>query len=285
MSQAGADALLLLGNSNVSYATGARLAALRSRSGAASTSGRGRHRRRRLPPSLHPVPTIPVCGLRLPADHVHGPVYPEFDEGAEALGRHRSPSLLPRGRGGRWTNSPAPCQGIPRSCFHAGPPSNADDVVGAAKLIKTPDELGFLRLALEITEQAIAPVQAMLAPGDAPDRPHGRVPPGRVRSRGRRQHPRSDLAGHARRAWPTAPGRPMATSPARCSRPSASSPRATCCGSTPASATPDSRRTSAAPGSSAQDPTRAPAGAVPALAATSSTPCSTRPGPAPPGPT
>ena len=49
-------------------------------------------------------------------------------------------------------------------------------------------------------------------------------------------------------------GRPGA---ARCSRPSASWPKATCCGSTPASATGASTPTSGAPGSSAATPTLA----------------------------
>ena len=49
--------------------------------------------------------------------------------------------------------------------FPHGDPTSADNVIGVAKLTKTPDELGFLRIALRITEDANAAVQAAVAPG------------------------------------------------------------------------------------------------------------------------
>ena len=49
--------------------------------------------------------------------------------------------------------------------MRGGPPSDAAAVVGAAKLIKTPDELACIRTAARITDTAMVDVQAALAPG------------------------------------------------------------------------------------------------------------------------
>ena len=49
--------------------------------------------------------------------------------------------------------------------FAEWPPRAASEVMGAARLTKTPDELACLRHALWITEQAMAEVQAELVPG------------------------------------------------------------------------------------------------------------------------
>jgi Xaa-Pro aminopeptidase len=109
-------------------------------------------------------PELAVLDLGLPEDHVHGPVYPEFDEGAEALARLVA-EVVPAGARVAVDELPG---SLHRACGLFSPgaePTSADDVIGAAKLIKTPDELGFLRTALAITEQAIAPTQASLAPG------------------------------------------------------------------------------------------------------------------------
>ena len=57
--------------------------------------------------------------------------------------------------------------------------------------------------ALWITEQAMAEVQARLAPGRPPDRPDRHLPAPRLRAGRRGQRPRPDLAGDAR-----PPGRP-----------------------------------------------------------------------------
>jgi Xaa-Pro aminopeptidase len=95
---------------------------------------------------------------------VYGPAYLEFDEGAEAFGRTLA-GLVPAGGTVAVDELPGALQRRADVVFPNGEPLSADDVVGAAKLIKTADELGFLRTALHITEQAIAPVQAALAPG------------------------------------------------------------------------------------------------------------------------
>ncbi len=164
MDEQGVDALLLLGNSNVAYATGASWplgdpgrANVELPVAVLTASGD--------PPHLFtPFPDLAVLDLCLPEDHVHGPVYLEFDEGAEAFG-HALAELVPPGARVAIDELPGSLRRHSELLFPGGPPTSADDVVGTAKLIKTPDELGFLRAVLRITEEAIAPVQASLAPG------------------------------------------------------------------------------------------------------------------------
>jgi Xaa-Pro aminopeptidase len=164
MAQQDVGAMVLLGNSNVSYATGA--------SWPLSDPGRANIE---LPVAVvvagdaHPhlfsaFPELAREELGLPADHVHGPVYPDFDEGAEAFSRVLA-ELVPDE--GRLALDEFP-GAMRRECelfFPGTHPASADDVIGMAKMVKTEDELGFLRAALRITEEAIAPVQAALAPG------------------------------------------------------------------------------------------------------------------------
>ncbi len=164
MAAQGVDALVLLGNANVAYATGGGLPladpgrANIERPVAVVTAGDER------PHLFTPFPKLAAEELGLPADHVHPPAYPEFDEGAVAFGRALAELVAPTAKVGvdELSGSMRRAADV---LFPSGRPVSGDDVVGAAKLIKTPDELGFLRRALEITEQAIAPVQAMLAPG------------------------------------------------------------------------------------------------------------------------
>jgi Xaa-Pro aminopeptidase len=49
--------------------------------------------------------------------------------------------------------------------FRSGRPVDAAQIVGAAKLIKTPDEVACIRTAVRITDTAMVDVQAALAPG------------------------------------------------------------------------------------------------------------------------
>ena len=159
------DAMVLLGNSNVSYATGA--------SWPLADAGRANLDRtvavvtaddvdpHVFTTAFHAAQAV----LGVPADHVHAPVYLEVDEGASVFGDVLA-QLVPHGARVAVDDLPGSMR---RSCAVFGPgtaPPNADDVIGAAKLVKTPDELGFLRKALEITEQAIAPVQRALSPGE-----------------------------------------------------------------------------------------------------------------------
>jgi Xaa-Pro dipeptidase len=164
MADQGADALVLLGNSNVSYATGARWAlgdggqANVERPVAVVIAGDDN------PHLFTAWGELGALDLGLPDDHVHGPVYPELDEGAESFARVVA-ELVPKGARVAVDELPGSLHRVQAAFSPDAEPTSADDVVGAAKLIKTRDELGFLRQALAITEQAIAPTQASLAPG------------------------------------------------------------------------------------------------------------------------
>jgi Xaa-Pro aminopeptidase len=61
-----------------------------------------------------------------------------------------------------WTNAMRREHSI---LFAPDPPADAGHVIGAAKAVKTPDEISCLRDALRITEAAMAEVQARVAPG------------------------------------------------------------------------------------------------------------------------
>ncbi|MFD4459004.1 M24 family metallopeptidase [Nocardia sp. NPDC058480] len=164
MAARGVDALVLLNNTNVAYATGANWPL-----GDAGLS----HVERPVavvvagdpwPHLFLPFREGTSDEAELPADHLHGPVYLEFDEGVDTFARVLA-ELVPAGS----TVAVDECTGAMRraqdALFPGGAPSDAALVVGAAKLIKTPDEISCLRIANRITEKAIAEVQADLAPG------------------------------------------------------------------------------------------------------------------------
>src|SRR3984893_17749108 len=164
MADRGVDALILLGNNSVVYATGwtwplgdpglspverpvAVVLAddppphlfLPFREGAASESG-------------------------LPADHLHGPVYLEFDEGVETFARVLA-DLVPAAAVIAVDELTGAMRRAQDRLFRSGRPADAAQIVGAAKLIKTPDELACMRTACRITDAAMVDVQAALAPG------------------------------------------------------------------------------------------------------------------------
>ena len=154
----GIDGLVLLGSGSVAYATGADAPGEDSgRAGLFRTVAivvRG---------ESHPhVYTTYWDGVprELPADHVHGPLFPDLDDGitqfAEALHRHVGPGarlgvdeqthpMLRALEGYEWTD--------------------ASNVLGAAKIIKTPDEVSAIRAAQRLTELAMESVRAELRPG------------------------------------------------------------------------------------------------------------------------
>ena len=83
MTDKGVDALVLLGNGNVVYATGASWPLLDAglshvERPVAIVLADDEH-----PAPVHAVPRGRAFELELPADHVHGPLYLEFDEGVE----------------------------------------------------------------------------------------------------------------------------------------------------------------------------------------------------------
>lgn len=164
MADHGVDALIVLNNNNVVYATGTNWPL-----GDAGLSHVERPVAVVLADDPWPHLFLPFREgasdeSGLPADHLHGPVYLEFDEGVAEFARILA-DLVPRS-GVRAADE---CTGAMlrarEQLFPADPPSDAAAVIGAAKLIKTPDELSCIRKASRITEQAMIDVQEALAPG------------------------------------------------------------------------------------------------------------------------
>ncbi len=163
MREQGIDALVLLGNTNVAYATGVGWPL--------SDQGRATFERPVavvLPDDEHPHVFTPTQeadrrAADLPADHVHGPVFLDFDEGVDAFVVALR-DLVPAGAQlamDEWTHP----MRRHRELFADPAPVDAGRVVSRAKLHKTPDELACLRASLRITEAGVAEVHARIAPG------------------------------------------------------------------------------------------------------------------------
>ena len=164
MREKGVDALVLLGNGNVVYATGASWPLLD-----AGLSHVERPVAVVLADDEHPHLFMPfregsAFETEVPADHVHGPLYLEFDEGVEHFAKVLA-GLVRAGGDGRRRRADrcdAPGGG---PIVPGGPPSDAALVIGPAKLVKTVDQISCIRKACRITEEAVADVQQSLAPG------------------------------------------------------------------------------------------------------------------------
>ena len=164
MADKGVDALILLGNANVSYATGA--------SWPLSDAGRGNVERPVAvvvadddqPHLFTPFLADAAAELDLDDDHLHGPTYLDADEGVDAFARALA-DLVPRAATVAIDDVTGAMHGRRERLFAEWPPRAASEVMGAARVVKTPDELAFLRHGQWITEQAMAEVQARLEPG------------------------------------------------------------------------------------------------------------------------
>ena len=154
----GADGLVLLGSSSVAYATGAAVpgqdgdhAALFRPVAVVAKDDSAPHLYTQYGDG------VPAD---LPDDHLHGPLFPDLDDGievfAEALGNHfgagatigiddQTHAMLRGLRGFDWVD--------------------ASKVTGAAKITKTPDEVACIRNAQLLNELAMAPALTMLRPG------------------------------------------------------------------------------------------------------------------------
>jgi len=160
----GVDALILLGNGNVVYATGASWPLLD-----AGLSHVERPVALVLAGDDHPHLFIPfregaASESQIPADHLHPPLYLEFDEGVDHFVSVVA-ELIPAGATVAVDElTGAMCRAAYR-LFPGGPPSDAAPVVGAAKLVKTPDQIACIREACRITEAAVVDVQKALVPG------------------------------------------------------------------------------------------------------------------------
>lgn len=164
MADQGADVLILLGNSNVTYATGA--------SWPLGDSGLAHVDRPvavvladdELPHLFMPFSEGLSPDSGLPADHVHGPVYPEFDEGVETFATALA-DLVPHGATIAVDELTGAMRRGHKRLFADKVPADAAVIVAAAKIVKTPDQLSCIREAARITSEAMVDVDAAMAPG------------------------------------------------------------------------------------------------------------------------
>ncbi|MCG5434197.1 Xaa-Pro peptidase family protein [Mycobacterium sp. MYCO198283] len=164
MRDSGIDALVLLGNGNVVYATGVSWPLLD-----AGLSHVERPVAIVVADDEHPHLFMPLregsaSEIEVPADHVHPPLYLEFDEGVDRLARVLA-DLLPAGAAVAVDELTGAMRRAGSRLFPAGEPTDAAQVVGPAKLVKTADQIACVRRACRITEEAVTDVQASLAPG------------------------------------------------------------------------------------------------------------------------
>src|ERR1700754_3705949 len=151
MAEHGVDALILLMNGYVVYATGASWPLLD-----AGLSHVERPVAVVLADDEHPHLFMPArCGAPLdppvPDDHLHGPVYLEFDHGVEQFARELA-ELIPPGAAVAVDELTGAMRRASATLFPSGPPSDAALVVAAAQLVKTRDEVSCIRRASQITE-------------------------------------------------------------------------------------------------------------------------------------
>lgn len=164
MADNGVDALILLGNGNVVYATGASWPLLD-----AGLSHVERPVAIVLAGDEHPHLFMPfregaVADLQIPADHLHPPLYLEFEEGVEHFARVVA-ELIPPGAVMAVDELTGAMRRAADRLFPGGAPTDAAPVVGAAKLVKTADQISCIRRACRITDEAAVDVQKALAPG------------------------------------------------------------------------------------------------------------------------
>lgn len=154
----GVDGLVLLGSSSVAYATGAAAPAQDGdraalfRPVAVVVKGDSA-------PHLY---TLYADGAPadLPADHLHGPLFPDLDDGIATFAKALADHFRPGARVGVDDQTHAMLRGLPRFEW-----VDASDVVGAAKITKTPDELACIRNAQRLNELAMTDALAALRPG------------------------------------------------------------------------------------------------------------------------
>jgi Xaa-Pro dipeptidase len=164
MADHGVDALILLMNGHVVYATGASWPLLD-----AGLSHVERPVAVVLADDEHPHLFMPFRSgasteSPVPDDHLHGPIYLEFDQGVEHFARILA-ELIPPGANVAVDELTGAMRRTAPKLFLSGAPSDAAIVVGAAQLVKTQDELSCLRKACQITEEAMVDVQKAVAPG------------------------------------------------------------------------------------------------------------------------
>lgn len=163
MADKGVDALVLLSNANVSYATGT--------SWPLSDAGRANAERPVAvvladdeSPHLFTPFLEDAAELGLDDAHLHGPLYLDADEGVELFAKELA-ALVPATATVAIDDLTGAMHANHELLLGSWPPRSAGDVMGPARFVKTPDELATIRHGLRITEQAMAEVQAGLVPG------------------------------------------------------------------------------------------------------------------------
>ena len=164
MAERGVGALILLGNNAVTYATGTSWPL-----GDAGLSHVERPVALVLADDPAPHLFLPFREgaaeeTELPADHLHGPVYLEFDEGVEHFAGIVA-DLVPRGTAVAVDELTGAMRRSASRLFPDGAPGDAAVIVGAAKTVKTADEIACIHKAVQITDTAMIDVQRALAPG------------------------------------------------------------------------------------------------------------------------
>src|SRR4051812_30372547 len=154
----GVDGLVLLALSSVAYATGAAAPAQDGdraalfRTVAVVVKGDSA-------PHLYTFFTDGVPA-ELPEDHLHGPLFPDLDDGIDAFAAALAEHFASGSRVGVDDQTHAMLRGLPRFDW-----VDASDVVGTAKLTKTPDEIACIRNAQRLNELAMTDAHAILRPG------------------------------------------------------------------------------------------------------------------------
>jgi Xaa-Pro aminopeptidase len=164
MADNGVEALVLLDNHDVMYATGATWplgdAGLSHVECPAAVVVAGDE----WPHLFMPFREGSATETDLPADHIHGPVYLEFDEGVEAFASMLA-ELIPDGATVAVDQCSAAMHRAQQKLFPSGPLVDASMTLSAARAVKTQDELACIRTACRITDTAMVGIQAALAPG------------------------------------------------------------------------------------------------------------------------
>ena len=144
MTDNGVDALILLMNDTVVYATGASWPVLD-----AGLSHVERPVAIVLANDEHPHLFLPfregaASESQVPADHLHGPLYLELEEGVEHFARIIG-DLIPPGATVAVDEMTGAMRRAADRLFPGGPPLDAAVVVGVADLVKTQDQLSCLQ--------------------------------------------------------------------------------------------------------------------------------------------
>jgi Xaa-Pro dipeptidase len=158
LSVGGLDGLVLLGSSAVTYATGAAMPAQDGdraalfRAVAVVVAGESA-------PHLYTLfgdgaPT------ELPEDHLHGPLFPDLDDGMDQFAKALSEHFSIGARIGIDHQSHAMLRGLSGYDW-----VDASGVMGAAKIVKTPDEVACIRQAQLLNELAMVDALRALHPG------------------------------------------------------------------------------------------------------------------------